>query len=38
MSLLELDAEIVTDRCRATGAETCDMSISVRRAGARASR
>jgi hypothetical protein len=38
MSLLELDAEIVTDRCRATGAETCDMSISVRHAGARASR
>jgi predicted hydrocarbon binding protein len=30
MDLFELDAVVVTDRCRATGAPTCAMSLAVR--------
>jgi hypothetical protein len=34
MHLFELDADVMTDRCRATGAAQCTMSVVVRPAGA----
>jgi predicted hydrocarbon binding protein len=30
MQLFELDADVVTERCRATGASQCSMSLVVR--------
>ena len=36
MFLFNLDADIVTEQCRATGATSCEMSVTVRPANARA--
>jgi hypothetical protein len=33
MHLFELDAEVMTDRCRATGATQCTLSLVVRANG-----
>lgn len=37
MSLFDLDADVITDRCRATGAAQCAMSVIVRPSGGTAS-
>jgi hypothetical protein len=36
MSLFNLDADVVTEECRATGATRCAMSVTVRPANGRA--
>jgi predicted hydrocarbon binding protein len=36
MSLFNLDADVVTEQCRATGATRCAMSVTVRPAAGRA--